>query len=425
VKAGGGLLVFTGRPRTTEQAEGWSLNRLLAELGAKVTAETDDLDGRAFAALQLDDNWTPTLSGQAGKPVRAQRAFGKGRIALCENPTAFNPDEKKDSPEASAARLTALKELLNWLAAGKAPVRGDGRMAGAGGAGIYPELEVNVGGIVVYYAENQREATLKCIQEQIPLAAQRVLEWLPTQQFEEPYTLVICAGTGGGWAINSRPKASAVIEYEPLAVLSVFGHEFAHTMSGPRNDRGELAGQSPHHNQGESHAGWFQGKINALFNPDDLKMANRGCNSILELEAKKGARLDLAFEMETEAGREKWGKGPEWTKQWWIFQKLDDRFGPTWYPRWYWVRCTRWADEPGHRETWDEMVEDMSIAVGEDLFPFFVKIGTTLSKTRLERIDFQGQTIELPISPLEDGPAGNVNLDPIGDYTKPLKAAGG
>jgi hypothetical protein len=297
-------------------------------------------------------------------------------------------------------------------------------MASAGGAGIYPELEQAVGGIVVYYAANQPPATLECIRKSIPESAAMILKWLPTKQFEEPYSLVICAGGGGGWAINTRPKASAVIEYQPLSILSVFGHEFAHTMSGPRNARGELAGWSPHGNQGESHAGWFQGKIDALFDPEKRKLSNRNCNSILELERKQGARLDLATEDETEAGREKWGKGPGWTKEWWIFQKLDDRFGTTWYPRWYWVRATRWASDPGHRETWEEMVEDMSIAVGEDLFPFYRQIGTSLKRDRLERIEFQGKLLELPVCPLDDGPAGPVRLEPAGDYTRPLKPLG-
>ena len=77
---------------------------------------------------------------------------------------------------------------------------------------------------------------------------------------------------------------------------------------------------------------------------------------------------------------------------WWVWQKLDDRYGPTWYPRWYWVRSTRWAGDLGHRETWEEMVEDMSIAVEEDLFPFFRAIGTSLDCARLERLTFQDRT---------------------------------
>lgn len=289
--------------------------------------------------------------------------------------------------------------------------------------GIFPELEQNLGSVVVYYAGNQKPDVLTCIQEHIPRAAKQVRGWLPSKTFAEPYNIVICAGGGGGWAINGRPKAAAVISYDALGILGIFAHEMAHTMGGPRNALGELAGRSPHHNQGEAHAGWFQGKIHALFS-GDTDVANRNCNRILELEAQKGRLLDVAREHQTPAGREFWGKGPEWTKLWYIFQKLDDRYGPTWYPRWYWVRATRWRDEPGHAETWDEMVEDMSIAVGEDLFPFMKAVGTTLEKERLPAIEFQGRTLTLPVAPIQPTPAGNVCLDPIGDYTQPLTPRG-
>ncbi|KPK43486.1 MAG: hypothetical protein AMJ65_05700 [Phycisphaerae bacterium SG8_4] len=68
----------------------------------------------------------------------------------------------------------------------------------------------------------------------------------------------------------------------------------------------------------------------------------------------------------------------------------------------------------------DETVEDMSIAVGEDLFGFFRKIGTTLSKERFARTTFDGQTIELPVAPLDIRAAGPVRLEPIGNYKEPL-----
>lgn len=189
-------------------------------------------------------------------------------------------------------------------------------------------------------------------------------------------------------------------------------------MSGPPNDQGEAAANWPQGNQGESHAGWFQGKIIAMFGGPEVKAkANRDCNRMFQFD-KTGSELDLA--MTPSKLREKWGKGKQWTKIWWVWQKLDDRYGPTWYPRWRWVQHTRWRDQPAKQLTWDETVEDMSIAVGEDLFPFFRKIGTTLTKDRLPRIDFQGQTIDLPVAPLEVTPAGSVRLDPIGEYKRPL-----
>ena len=85
-----------------------------------------------------------------------------------------------------------------------------------------------------------------------------------------------------------------------------------------------------------------------------------------------------------------------------------------------WVQHTRWRHQPDRRLSWDETVEDMSIAVGEDLFPFFRKIGTTLTKERFERTVFNGKTIDLPIAPLEITPAGPIRLEPIGNYKEPL-----
>jgi hypothetical protein len=59
------------------------------------------------------------------------------------------------------------------------------------------------------------------------------------------------------------------------------------------------------------------------------------------------------------------------------------------------------------------MIEDMSIAVGEDLFPFFIKLGTTLKKSRLESIEYQGKKINLPVAPIEVTPAGPVRIEGI------------
>jgi len=425
VARGGGLLVFDGIPADAEQAENWSMNRLLDIFGARVTSVTDTHEGQNCATLEVDDDWEVLARGEKGGVIRAQRVFGKGRVAVWEREAPLHPDVREGSSLAPEERLAALKNTLLWLAEGKPPVGGSPHMPHNGGVGFFPELEKHMGGVVVYYAANLSQAAMRCIEEDIPAAARQILEWLPNEKFDEPYMMVMGAGSRGGWAIGARPRAAAVLAYSPDVILGTFAHEMVHTMGGPRNAEGKLAALSPHHNQGEAHAGWFQGKIAALFNQvegiDLSKQPCRDCNSILALEKEKGARLDLAREFENGAGRNKWGYGNDWTKLWYIYQKLDDRYGPTWYPRWYWVRSTRWQDDPGHRETWDEMVEDMSIAVGEDLFPFFREIGTTLDKDRLEQIEFMGETVKLPVAPIHAEPAGNVCLDPIGDYTRPLR----
>ncbi len=414
IEQGGGLLLIGAVPKDEAAAEAWSMNRLAGEYGARFLAGGEKLGGRSCSAFEASDEWEVLERGEGGRPVRVRRKAGRGRIMILENRAAILPNKKKDSEEAKAAKNGFLRDTLNWLAAGKDPVGGDWRLPHRGGVGIFPELESNLGGVVVYYAANQKPAVLTCIRKDIPEAAEQLRAWFPSKVFDEPYTIVICAGGGGGWAINARPKAAAVISYNPEGIVGIFAHEMAHTMGGPRNAKGELAGISPHGNQGESHAGWFQGKITARYT-GKTDQSNRNCNRILAREKQMGERIDLA-----NFDREKWGKGADWTKHWYVFQKLDDRYGPTWYPRWYWVRAVRWADEPGRRETWDELVEDMSIAVGEDLFPFFRRIGTSLQTERLEEIEFRGRLLRLPAAPLDDGPGGKVCLAPVGDYRKPL-----
>lgn len=418
VKDGGGVLIFGGRPADQTAADAWSLNQMLARFGAACTPTVETSGTVKAAALKLSADWEVLAKGDSGQPIRARRAWGKGRIVLAESNAPFNAGGN-DKPDVAAAKRALLRETVTWLAAGKAPVAGDGKLPHIGGVGIYPELQKRAGSVMVYYADNQPPSVRQLIDRDLERAAKQVLAWFPTKLAAEPYTIVLCAGGGGGWAINPRPKAAAVIEYEPLSILGVFGHEMAHTMTGPANGQGKVCGNIPIGNQGESQAGWFQGKLSALFS-GETNVANRNCNSYLEAERKAGRKQDLATEYETEAARKVFGYGNQWTKMWYAWQKIEDRYGPTWYPRWYWVRSERWAHEPGHQETWDECIETMSIAVGEDLFPFWRSLGTSGIRERCERATFGGKVIELPIAPIDNGPAGNVQLGPIGDYTKPL-----
>jgi len=416
VESGGGLIVVGARPRDADAAKDWTLNALASQFGGAFTAQADTFAGGRMAALKLDGDWEVLERGEKKMPVVARRAFGKGRVVLLGS---FGPVMAgRKSPAADrAARTRRLAEIVRWAASGSAPAGAQRRLptAMAGGGGIYPELEQRVGNMVVYYAKNQKEHLLRTVREDLPAVGRQLQQWLPSPIPAEPMFLVLSAGGGGGWAVNAYlPKEVGVISLSRMGVISIFAHEQAHTMSGPRNAKGQTAGNWSHGNQGESHAGWFQGKIVAMHTDNKIV---KNCNNLFRFD-KDGSALDLALggaEM-----RAKWGKGKEWTKIWWVFQKLDDRYGPTWYPRWRWVQYTRWQDEPSRRLSWDDMVEDMSIAVGEDLFGFFRKIGTTLKSKRLERITFQGKTLELPVAPLEVTPAGEAKLGPIGDYRKPL-----
>ena len=401
VERGGGLIVMGTAPRSKGIADAWSLNKLARVFGASYTPQRVRFGRGTAAVLTVGKEWEVLARGEGGKPVRARRTFGKGRVVVLEGLAAFVSHHTAPADEKKAVDAFT-KGTVAWAAAGKAPAGGEARLPTemAGGGGIYPELEQNLGGVVLYYARNQKPGLLKAFREELPKAQKKIYEWLPSKKPEQPMYIIASAGGGGGWACNYLPKENGIIMLSPRGIVGVFGHELAHTLGGPPNAYGRYAGHSPLPNQGEEHAGWFQGKIDAWYAPIARNMPLRNCRNWPK-------------------GKHDWNRW-SYNHWWWVWQKLDDRYGTTWYPRWYWVRNTRWKDDPGHRETWDELVEDMSIAVGEDLFPFFRKLGCTLKRERLATIVFEGETLALPVADIGLGPAGNVRLDPPGDYTKPL-----
>jgi hypothetical protein len=428
VRKGGGLFIQGNVDRSagttsvgTGSTGGWSLNKLAAAFGGKYTDQDTMVSGIRWARMELSKEWIPAgLSTGIEKleelplNILSMRKFGKGRVVMSGNLSAIRKSGK-DSEERKALADSLLSGAMALLTEFQKPVGGTLMLPQTmeGGGAIYPELEDNFSNIVFYYAANQKPELLQTVKQDVPNAQAFIQQRLPSTPTEEPMYLILCAGGGGGWAVNIyKPKENGIISLDGHGILSIFGHELAHTMHGPANNDGEIAGIAPIPGRGEAHAGWFQGKVNALFKPDLLDKANRECNSMFAYDPK-GNAMDLATCYENEAMHQKWGYGKDWVKTWYIWQKLDDRYGPTWYPRWKWVQHTRWKEDPEHLLSWEEMIEDMSIAVGEDLFPFFTKLGTTLNKRRLGEVYFQGKPISLSVAPIEITPAGPVRMEEI------------
>lgn len=421
VRKGGGLLI-QGNPvrrgsTVSPSHSEWTLNRLASAFGGKFTDQDTTISGIRWAKLEIGEEWTSIethIPIPALRNVLSMREFGRGRVILCGNLSAIRKGGK-DTPGRKALADSLLGSMMTELTGFQKPVRGTLRLPQTmeGGGAIYPELEDNFSNIVFYYAANQKPELLKTVKDDVPRAQAFIQQRLPSTPTAEPMYLILCAGGGGGWAVNIyKPKENGIISLDGHGILSIFGHELAHTMFGPANDEGKIAGIAPIPDRGEAHAGWFQGKVNALFKPDLLDKANRECNMMFAYDPE-GNAMDLATCYENEAMNQKWGYGRDWIKTWYIWQKIDDRYGPSWYPKWKRVQHARWKNDPEHHLTWDEMIEDMSIAVGEDLFPFFIKVGTTLNKKRLEQIEFQGKTIKLAVAPIEITPAGPVRMDSV------------
>jgi len=416
VKEGGGVVILgNGIGRSdAKHCEVWADRSLGTTFGV-------DFKGAAAQPAQplLGRDWEILRSHANGVPSVARRIVGKGRVVLVSSMSEFVWNGKTEDEAAKAEKRALLKDTVAWAAGGNAPVGGEARFpqTHGGGGGIYPELEERQKGVVVYYARNQKSQILDVVRKEVPKVTDKLFAWLPSPVPEEPMFVILAAGDGGGWAVNNcYPKETGTISLDAIGLLGIYAHELGHTMSGPRNAKGEAAGN---HwiggNQGEPHAGWWQGKILAMYSGNP---AMRNCNKLFETD-KSATEVDLGLLNDREVVT-KWGAGKMFMKIWWIWQKLDDRYGTTWYPRWRWVQHTRWQNDPGRKLSMEETVEDMSIACGEDLFPFFKKVGTTLTRDRLETISFLGNSLSLQVAPLEVTPAGNARFDAIGDYTKPI-----
>lgn len=422
----GGALVILGNPVKKDEMGSWSINKLAAAFDAQFTNQYQQYQGRKYAGLSLNDDWQVISKGSDGKAVQAQREFGKGRIVIDASLDDFLLKEVKKEDSDEMKRMHKIKseyitKVMAWLCEKQKLVGGEPRLPqtmGGGGA-IYPELEGGTEGIIVYYAPNIDPKLLKCVEVEFPKITKKVLEWLPSDPTKEPMYLILSAGGGGGWAVNAfKPKENGIISLDDMGLLSIYAHELAHTLGGPSNDKGEKAGESPIGNQGEAHAGWFQGKVDALYKKElESHAVKESEKYFMNPEFKN---LDIKRYREDEEYNKKFIYGADWTKLWYIWQRMDDTYGPTWYPRWKLIQYQRWADDPKRNLTWEETIEDMSIAVGEDLFPFFVELNTNLKRNMMGEVEFQGKKITLPKANIAIVAPGNVKLGPIGDYKKPL-----
>jgi len=413
----GGGLIISGDWHSSKPDASWSLNQLLSEYGAEFLAERTPYNGSNWPLIRVDGNWETVLKNEEDQPIYARRSYGKGRIVLFAAPDLYRFSEK--DPNEVEQKADLLAEAVKWTAAGSSPAGGEPRLPTPmyGGGGIYQESELLLDGIICYYSKNQTPEILSTVRQDFMDITNDLYRWVPSPKPEEPMYLVVCSGGGGGWAVNAYlPKETGTISTSPEGMRSIFAHEQAHTMSGP----GELIADHPFGgNQGEEHAGWFQGKIVAKY--DVVAGPNRQCDQVfLSDYTPTETSPEKIFKAEN---LQNWREGWDRLMIWYVWQKLDDRYGPIWYPRWRWVQSQRWTDDPDRKLSWDESIEDLSIAVGEDLFPFFVATVKSLSKTTFPSVEFRGEKIDLPASSLKATPPGQVRFDEIGDFTKPLRVS--
>ncbi len=414
VNEGGGFIVGLSVDFANRDMDGISPSELIGRFGAKPLAARSRYAGREWPTLELSPEWQPLLKGDDGAVLAAIRTHGRGRFVVLSDLGIAQWDNRASAgdPWSREERLKFLGSVVQAASQGKPPVGGTRElpMGAYGGGPIYPELEESMGDVSVFYAANGYKHLIEVCRKELP-AIRRICErWVPSKPTGDRMHIILSGGGGGGWAINAYlPKEVGMISADAQGVKSVYAHEVTHTLAGPANSRGEHAGVLP--NPGwfsEAHAGYYQGKSDYVFNGSPT---HRGT---MDLSSERAKALDLANLKENQGGE-------GWHKIWTVWHLLEERYGSTWYPRWLWVQNERWANEPRKQLTWDNVVEDMSIAAGEDLFPFFREIGTTLTKERMGEAEFAGKKLDLPVSGVRVRRCSPVpRVEPCGDWRKPV-----
>lgn len=402
VASGGGLVIIGGAPWSARERMRWPLNRLAKQFGASILGTHAVYQGNPVPDLEFSADWTPVKEADGNRPIAIRRTWGKGRIVLLSSVqiVAWSAAAPAHAPDSVQMRGGFLADLIRWTAKGSRPDASDTCLP----VHLFPELEYQLGKLQVFYARNQNPEVVQALKEDVPQVKTWLSQWLGSSGTEETTCMTLVSGEGGGFATGKSVMVAAISRE---GLLSVFAHELSHNVLGPANDDGGAwCGQWPALFS-EAHAGWFQRKTMAKLGYDchHDELLNVG------MDDPAFAQIDLASCPEGAA---------EWRKLFWVLQKLDDRYGTTWYPRWLWVKNTRWRDDPTRVLSWDDVVQDMSIAVGEDLFPFFRRIGTSLRTERLSEAEFQGRKLSLPIARLEVDQVGPPRLEPAGDFRQPL-----
>ena len=420
VDSGGGLIVAPDIDFACKDMQGITPQNVIARFSAEVVNERTTCLGRSLPTLKTGggDGWTTLATTDDGGIVAAERVVGKGHVVLISTQELLCWNDSATTPAGwhRAERLAFWALLISRASAGRSPVGGSRELPieMSGGGPIYPELEIKLGDVTVFYAANSNPEHIVTCRDILPKVRVVCEQWMPSKPLNETMYMDISGGDGGGWAINAYyPKEVGMISAQREGIVSVYAHEITHTLAGPANDQGGYAGTFPDAGWfSEAHAGYYQGKACVVFNGD---ATHRGTMDLASAEARA---MDFAHLKEDQGGT-------AWHKMWTVWQLMDERYSSTWYPRWLWVKNERWANDPLHVLSWDEVVEDMSIAVGEDQFPFFKAIGTTLTKERFPKAVFQGRKLTLSVSGLTVRKADpKPRIEPCGDYRKPVPIVG-
>lgn len=307
--------------------------------------------------LKLGTGWQALIVDAAGRPVLAQRPFGKGKVLLAirglfgHNPDASDP-----------INAQWIKPWLQSAVAGK-PVDPSRPPKGQ-----WAELEKQVGGLTLEFHEGTQAFADEIAKEYFaikPILTQ--ITGVEPSKGMIVRMLMLPTG-GGGFSSGERIAIGAWWGGYPknrYPMVELISHEAGHSWVLPYPE-----------------PVWNEPIATYLGVRVGQKLGMREADETLRRTIESARNLDPDFKT-VDIGAPNAPNAVVWGKSFWIFEQLRQKYGDDSLAKYF--RAKRLLLKPRRAKySLDDCVAVWSRALGEDLFPWFNSLGIKVSKANTD-----------------------------------------
>ncbi len=359
------LLRRYGAALTTDAARAPRLRPTAAwrELvGPEPSDAADAFTFRGGRVLELSRDWTPLLLDDAEAPVLAVRAVGEGRLLLGSR-GLFG-----QQPDASDPINAAWVRPLLLALAGRKDVDGRERHDST-----WAEHEEAVGPLTLEYHDGTAPFARAIAEEYVAIRPHLVAVTGVEPAPGMIKRLLVLPTGGGGFSSGQRIAIGAWWGNYPESrypMVELIGHEAGHSWVLPYAE--------PLWN--EPIATWLGIQVGK-------RMGMPEAQQTLERQLAAGRRHDPDYRS-ADPLAEGAPRDLVWGKSYFVFEELERLHGPGAMARYF--RTKRAVLQPGRSGYgFDDLVAVWSLAVGEDLFPWFQELGFGVDPARTD-LDYPG-----------------------------------
>tara|TARA_Y100000589_G_scaffold294511_1_gene300239 strand:+ start:317 stop:1684 length:1368 start_codon:yes stop_codon:yes gene_type:complete len=312
---------------------------------------------RRGGTLKLDENWSPLIVDQAGRPVLAERPVGAGTLVLGSRGLfGQKPDASDPINDAWVGPMLTARAASKPIDPKQKPRRTwaeDSRMAGPLKIEFHDGTEQFADDIVEVYEEVRPHMLAITGVEPAPGMIQRMLI-LPTGG--GGFSSGVCIAIGAWWGGFPEKR---------YPMVELISHEAGHSWVLPH----------PEPLWNEPIATWFGIQVGRRLGMPEAEQT-------LHRQLRKGRKHDPDF-TKMDPMAEGAPRDLIWGKSYFVFEELERKHGPGAMAK-YFIAKRKLVPAQRQGYSMDDCVAVWSMATGEDLFPWFRSLAFDVDRSRTD-----------------------------------------